>query len=411
MNKKNPFVFEEIVTGDKFCGRTQDINDIKDLLENRKNVLLFSKRRYGKTSLIHEIFSSHLDQNIIPIYVDVYDILSANDFAKEIYKEASNQIGFNPKTALKTFKEVFTRARVSAAINSKGELEYTPTLIDKEFDQLIDDALVGLNNYAERKNKSIILALDEFQQIAEIKEKKIDAILRKYVQKLNNVTFIFSGSKRHMLTGLFSKTNAPLYQMATGKELKGIDEKEFYHYACERLNGKLEFNDFQHITKIADNESKLVQHVLYHLHQMDKEKYTSLDIEAAFERILKESDGEHRIIMDQLTLNQKAALKLIILSNGENLYQANNEIQISTGSLQTAVKSLFQNEIIDKERDRYFISGRKFELWCKREFDQLDLDAYSSIGLDDILEELEDFSLKEDVQDQTNEFDLVENIK
>lgn len=82
--------------------------------------------------------------------------------------------------------------------------------------------------------KMVILAINEFQQIA-LLDTKIDALLRKYMQEPHNVSYIFAGSKRHSITFLFTYS-APLYEMATHMELGGLKSKSVLVYASKYLS-------------------------------------------------------------------------------------------------------------------------------------------------------------------------------
>ena len=48
----NPFRFGQIVDGELFCNRKAEIKQITTDLESGQSIVLYSPRRYGKTSLI-----------------------------------------------------------------------------------------------------------------------------------------------------------------------------------------------------------------------------------------------------------------------------------------------------------------------------------------------------------------------
>ncbi len=214
---------------------------------------------------------------------------------------------------------------------------------------------------------TVVVAFDEFQQITEVKNKKIDAIIRKHIQKQQYTSYIFSGSKRHLLTELFIQQNNPLFNMATGIELKGIDSHIFYGFINKKLDNKLEKDAFDFLYNIVDGESKLIQQVCYHLFYLDENQLTSFEVRSVITRILQECDGECRIIMDRLTASQRIAMKAIAMFSGAGLFSLDNlhKLNISKQSMLSAIKSLYKSELIDKEAQRYFINDRKLELWCK----------------------------------------------
>ena len=55
---KNPFVYGKEVFGDNFCNRKSEINELCRDVVNSQNVIIFSQRRSGGTSLIKEVFRS-----------------------------------------------------------------------------------------------------------------------------------------------------------------------------------------------------------------------------------------------------------------------------------------------------------------------------------------------------------------
>ena len=69
-----------------------------------------------------------------------------------------------------------------------------PVVTALKFEELLEDFFESI--YTISKDKKIVIAIDEFQQISTIKEKKIDALFRKYVQdkRSKNISYIFLGS-------------------------------------------------------------------------------------------------------------------------------------------------------------------------------------------------------------------------
>jgi hypothetical protein len=74
------------------------------------------------------------------------------------------------------------------------------------------------------------------------------------------------------------------------------------------------------------------------------------------------------MILNRLTISQKIALKAVIISDGIELYTKNNlfKLQVTKASLNTAIKYLYADELIDKQDNRYYVSNKCFELWCKK---------------------------------------------
>lgn len=366
--KKNPFVFDRLTLGSDFCGRTKEISVMTKYLDNGVNVLLYSKRRYGKSTLIKEVFKEHIKEKTLTIYIDLFDIIDEVDFAKALYIGISRSLTFDIKLALQTAKKIFNKATFSASMNYKGEFSVKPSLASRDYKELIEDAINGLLQYLESKKMRAVIAFDEFQQIAEIKNVKLDAYLRKFMQDNKEISYIFSGSKQHMLTALFTLHKSPLYQMATSMELEGIDEEEFLNYVNQRLPNDISKEVFNYLYVLCEGESKFIQQVAWHLYYLDINDIEIEDIDSVVNKILDEANGEYRVQLDLLSKNQKDALKLITQNEGRGVYTKEALNGRSKGSVQSAINTLLIKELLYIENDVYRINGIKFELWCKREW-------------------------------------------
>ncbi len=67
----NPFRYGEAVTGEYFCNRIREIQELTSYIKSAQNVFIYSNRRLGKTSLIKVVMGT-LAKEVITIYVDVH---------------------------------------------------------------------------------------------------------------------------------------------------------------------------------------------------------------------------------------------------------------------------------------------------------------------------------------------------
>ncbi|MCK5111578.1 MAG: ATP-binding protein [Arcobacteraceae bacterium] len=364
----NPFIYEGFATGELFCGRKDDLNYLKELVSYSNNLVLFSKRRMGKSSLLQELIQNQLDDSFICIYIDLFEISSKIDFLRLTAKQTANALPFTINSGISELVKIFKNISFSIDINNDdGSLSFNPKIITSEFDEAIDDYFISLNKYIENSNKKAIVIFDEFQQITNIKDKKIDAIIRKHIQSHKNISYIFSGSKKHLLTGLFSNINAPLYQMATFKELTPIDESDFFEFANKKLKYSISQEVFSYIYQTCNCESKLIQEVLFHIYKENIKNLTINDIKKIVNEIIDEKASSFRLIFDMLSNSKKTALK--ILSQTKNIYSKKilEKYDITKPTLQSALNKLNQEEnLIEQKAKEYIFDNRLFELWCKR---------------------------------------------
>lgn len=357
-----PFPYDRLTTDSEFSGRKKELQKLHDIIKYSNNLLIHSKRRMGKTSLIKHFFNS-LNDDYISIYVDIFDISTKEDFAKALLLALSNAQKLDIKSTIKKLTSLFTRVRVEPTINP-DTLEYSikPVVTTLSFQQMMEDFFIGLERLS--KEKKIVIAIDEFQQIATIKDIKLDALMRKYIQERENISYIFLGSKRHLLTSLF-EYKAPLYELATHLELEALSIDEIEEYVSKYLN--IDIETLIYICEIADYETKMIQNIFHMLYIDKKEAVTKEHVDEIVKEIINSKDSSYKIVFDTLSNNQKTALKIVV--KYKNSFFANailSEFNIKKQTLQSAVDSLFKKELIDKNDNTYFIPDRTFELWAER---------------------------------------------
>ncbi len=358
----NPFHYEGFALEEQFYGREAELLKLQKLVNNSSNLLLYSKRRMGKSSLIKELMHRN-DENFYTIYCDIFDIASKEEFASILLKALAKTHRGDLKTIVANLKKYFKRISFGITVDpNTAEISYAPRLEGLDFSEMIEEFFEGL--FLLSKEKRVIVAIDEFQQIA-LLDTKIDALLRKYMQEPHNISYIFAGSKRHSLTSLFTYS-APLYEMATHMELGGLDSESVLTYASQFLS--LNEEVVEYLITLCDHETKLMQHILHILYSTYKGSViTPAMIEHALDEIIGDKSSSYTLLYDTFSLTQKKAFK-IITSDIEAIFSLDTlkAYNIQKASLNSALKQLYSKEIIDKEEDKWFVPDRTLELWGKR---------------------------------------------
>lgn len=78
-----------------------------------------------------------------------------------------------------------------------------------------------------------LIVMDEFQDIAFVEG--LQGSMRTILQKFKNTPVILLGSKRHLLTQIFSQPSAPLANFGEDLEFQAIPYEEFHEYIQERF--------------------------------------------------------------------------------------------------------------------------------------------------------------------------------
>jgi len=361
MTMQSPFPYDKLSLGTTFIGRQGEMDKLNQVIDSGNNLLLFSKRRLGKSSLIKKVFEQRTDD--VCLYCDVYDITRKEDFSRILLKSLSS-FGVK-KSWLSWMTGVAKRLKVEMTIDpNSGKYALKPTIGALDFDGQMSEFFAAIDALSEQKR--VVIALDEFQQVDAVKDIRMDAYLRKYIQERNDkVSFIFAGSKRHILTSMFGY-HAPLYEMATHHELQPLAFDAIKDYVTQYLT--LDDDTLHHICTLADNETKLMQNIFHLLYVQYKKKPITLSlVDDVLTEIINEKEATFRLIYDGFNNSQKIAIK-IVAKYQQNFYadEVLKQEGISKSALQSAIKQLFAREIIDRTEDIYFIPDRTLELWVKR---------------------------------------------
>ena len=76
----SPFPYDKLPDSTQFFGRSNEILQLSNTVKYSNNLLLYSKRRMGKSSLIKNFFAKNSDEYLC-VYVDIFDITTKEDFA------------------------------------------------------------------------------------------------------------------------------------------------------------------------------------------------------------------------------------------------------------------------------------------------------------------------------------------
>jgi len=153
----NPFRFGQVVSGELFCNRKSEISQITHNLAGGQSIVLFSPRRYGKTSLLYAVSNGLRSKKILVGYIDFFACNSTEKILLAVSRASAKAIVDEMKSIEKFIKraaQFFNRIRFSIqfdpsdarSISVLPELSSRATSMDN-----LSDALSGLNSYLNKK--------------------------------------------------------------------------------------------------------------------------------------------------------------------------------------------------------------------------------------------------------------------
>lgn len=362
---ENPFSYSEFVTGEAFCNRKKEQEDLIYYAKNSQNVLLYSHRRTGKTSLLHEVLHrlKKLKPKINSVYIDLYGTLDENDFINSILTSLT-QIESKLERILKRLPGL----KVTGSFDPiSGLPTLSASIKPRETPQYLEKALQILGSYSEKQK--LLVVFDEFQEIAKYSEQGFEKRLRKVIQGHRNISYIFSGSQKHILIQMFDSAKHAFYKMARSYPLQAIEMRHYIGWAkrlFKKKNVTLDKQVIVNIVERCDYQPMYIQQFLFDLWRSDIIDLAILeDIEKS---VISSQKNQYIVLWDLLTQNQKKALRLIAETAGEGIYTAEllQQAGFNSGSvLQRALSALMEKEILSKN-GTYQFQDAMLKKWIQR---------------------------------------------
>ena len=369
---QNPFAYSNYVTGESFCNRKKELSELLKYIKGSQNVLLYSHRRYGKSSLIRQIFREikNKNLNIGTMHVELYGTISEKDFITRTF-QGLNQLESNFERLLKSVSKAIKNIKLNLSIDSAtGSTLVSPSFEAVNEKVILEELMNILSKYSQKYK--LVIAFDEFQEVANYTEDGFEKRLRSFIQQHSNICYIFSGSQQHLITEMFNSNNRAFYKLAESFHLDKIETKHYIPWIQNLFNRKkvnLPDELIEEIAQRFENHPMYIQNFLFHLWERPVKKGFSPEILSEVEdAIIEKRSLEHTVLWETLSINQKKTLKLILLNNGSNLFNADSlkSVNLKTGSLVTkALSSLMKKEIIVKN-GRYLIQDVILKKWLQK---------------------------------------------
>lgn len=226
----NPFVTKGYAGAQYFCDRVEETKQLVELTANGNNMALISPRRVGKTDLIRHCFHQpEIQEHFYTFHIDIYATNSLRDFVNVFGRAILDELRPKGRAVWEGFINVLRsiRSEITLDINSiptwslgLGDIENPAVTLDEIF------------QYLREADKPCLVAIDEFQQITRYSDApNVEATLRTYIQRCINATFIFAGSKRHLMGEIFTSPSRPFYQSVLIMNLKPIPIEKYEEFA------------------------------------------------------------------------------------------------------------------------------------------------------------------------------------
>lgn len=372
--ENKPFIFGVATSGDNFTDREKETERLLLNFQHGVNTVLISPRRWGKTSLVQKVCRLAQSDKLKVVYLDIFSCRSDMDFydafASAVLKQTSSKVD----EWLENIKLYLSRISPKISLGGDPMTDFSISFGMNPKSNDIEEILQLPEMIAQKKGWTIVVCIDEFQQIAEFKDSTtFQKRLRSVWQLQRSVSYCLFGSKKHLMNELFEKKSLPFYKFGDALYLQKIGTQDWINYICSRFEatGKQISKELaEKICQYVDNHSSYVQQLAWLVWIHTDRAATAQNLEEAYQDILDQNTPLFEKQTESLTTYQMNFLRAII--DGVHSEFATQDVLQkynlgSSANVSIVKRALVKKELIEVEKRHVIIPDPVMSVWLKKE--------------------------------------------
>jgi hypothetical protein len=363
----NPFKYGMVVTGEDFVGRESELAELAREIHSGKSIVLYSHRRMGKSSLIAEFSRLHSHEYVF-VKNDLYGKANLDQFLSAFVAETTRAAFGSMDKIASGIHDLLKGSMVRMVVTPEGEIGFEfprsrPTQED------ITTVIDLPERIATKRGKRIVVVFDEFQEVASFGGVNLIKAMRSRIQHHKSVTYIFSGSKRHLLRQIFEEKEGAFFMFAKAMQLGSIAPADFKPFIVSRFKsfgGSIQDEVVDELLGVTGGHPYYTQQIARELYFMAPRGATPEVLHAAVELALAQKQPLFSVAWDSLKspLHRSYLGGLAREPDAERYGQQFIERYglVSRTNVQRAEKQLEMKDLVDGGR----IVDPLFAMWLKR---------------------------------------------
>ncbi|MBR4240503.1 MAG: ATP-binding protein [Prevotella sp.] len=371
------FVYGVAVTDYNFTGREEETRRLTQNFHNGINSILISPRRWGKTSLVDHVCRQLESSNLITVRLDIFGCKSEYDFYNVLAAAVLKQTATKVQLWMDEAKDFLARLtpRINIPIDPTSEISVSLGITPETHSP--EEVLNMVEEIAKRKNRHIVVCIDEFQQVGEFENtKNVQAKLRSVWQHHHYTSYCLFGSKRHMMSKIFLNRSMPFYQFGDLMWLQKIPTSDWTGYIVSHFERAGRHISEQMVTKICeavDLYPSYVQHLASIIlnRTSQGETATEEELPSAIKELISTNEALYMQQIEPLTGYQMNLLRAIVsgIHSGYNEKKVRSQFDLGSPSNMVRLRdALIERDIIYSEMRQLYITDPVFSLWFRQRF-------------------------------------------
>lgn len=357
MKEQSPFP-EGVALGEAFINRQEERKVLMNRIRENRHTVLMAPRRYGKTSLVLKVADE------MKLAHCVIDLLAAHS-DEYVRDQISDKVGRLVMTLLPKLTKartmlisIFKSMKPEISVGAFGQ-KLSLTLSGSPL-QDITDLLLKLDETAQHFKKRVVIFIDEFQQISQLKNyHSIEASIRHAAERSKHIAYVFSGSHCRLLQQMFGEHGRPLYRLCQMITVERMGSEVYVQHlqalAKARWRKLLSVEALEALFQCTELHP-FYMNVLCHLLWQQSHVFTPEIVKTVWRRYVKTQ--RHVIAHDivQLSRNQRKIMTVLAKSPAKEIQSVEftTAAKISASSAQQSMVLLMRQDLVYKTDDGFY---------------------------------------------------------
>ena len=314
---KNPFNYLQFERGEQFYDRREMLSDLRSRFRSgQTNVVIYGPRRYGKSSLVAELAAQLEKDGFVCISFDMVKMATVNLFAEAYATKIYRRLA-PVRSGVRQIAGFFKSLRPKLTIGTDGETGFT---FDSASSEMGPEELSEILDLPQRLSggKRVLIVMDEFQEVEGLLPNcGFERIMRSVIQSHRNVSYVFLGSRYHLLRRMFTDHGRPFYKSALTMLLDKPPVEESVEFVISRFKSAGVSITLEAASRLVDS----IANIPYYIQQLgfevfrfvdesNRRRATVDDVNAAYARLA----GFNRDQYEQAMVSFSAAQKSLLIA-------------------------------------------------------------------------------------------------
>jgi AAA+ ATPase superfamily predicted ATPase len=220
-------------------------------------------------------------------------------------------------------RDFFSLLRPKLIISTDGkvtlDLSAEKTFKEEELVEIFDFP----EKVAQARKRRMIMIFDEFQEITMMNGLGIEKLMRSRFQHHRNVSYVFAGSKEHILHQMFEEKTRAFFKFARPLSLGMIPKDDFSPFISKKFKmtgGSASDEIIDKVLTYTKGHPYFTQYLCHEIWYITKSPKEEDVVDTALQNIIAQQSIAYEHIWDELRSRNQRALLIGIACEGEHNY-------------------------------------------------------------------------------------------